>query len=261
MTNSAARVPRPDYGIDAPGVVRNLFIVGATGLTLWASAALGLWSGRLGEFNVRRIGLTWGLSFTAGGLWMVWGSKVDKLREREQMLDLVPWTGHERALDVGCGRGLMLVGAAKRLTDGKATGIDIWQAEDLSGNVPEAATENARREGVADRVEVVTSDMRKMPFADGTFDVAVSNAAIHNIYERAGRDQAIAEIARVLKPGGRAVISDIRHGREYMAAFAKYGCPEVRRLGSPKVASVVAAVTFGKVEPTLLVAGKAAAKA
>jgi cyclopropane fatty-acyl-phospholipid synthase-like methyltransferase len=48
----------------------------------------------------------------------------------------VPWKGDEAVRDVGCGHGLMLVGAARRLTTGKATGIDIWQAEDLTGNRP-----------------------------------------------------------------------------------------------------------------------------
>jgi len=39
-------------------------------------------------------------------------------------------------LDVGCGRGLLLIGAARRLTTGKAVGVDIWQAEDRVGNLP-----------------------------------------------------------------------------------------------------------------------------
>ena len=152
-------------------------------------------------------------------VWMVWSSKVGKVKERETLLDRVAWTGRERVLDVGCGRGLMLIGAAKRLTTGIATGVDIWQAEDLSGNRPEATLENAAREGVADRVRVETADMRKMPFPDGAFDVAVSNAAIHNLYAREDRSKAIREIARVLKPGGVAVISDIRHLGEYASTF------------------------------------------
>ena len=138
-------------------------------------------------------------------LWMLWSSKIGKVREREKLLDRIPWTGAERVLDVGCGRGLLLVGAARRLTTGRAVGIDIWQAEDLSGNRPEATLENARLEGVADRVEVQTADMRKIPFPDGSFDVVVSSQAIHNIYDSAGRAQAIGEIARVLAPGGRAL--------------------------------------------------------
>src|SRR5882672_1097387 len=157
-------------------------------------------------------------------LWMAWDSRVEKVRRREHLLGFHAWTGRERVLDVGCGRGLMLVGAAKRLTTGTASGIDLWQAEDLSGNRPEATMENAASEGVADRVDVQTADMRKIPFPDATFDVIVSCSAIHNIYDAPGRRQAIAEIVRVLKPGGEAVIDDIRHGREYAESFAANGC-------------------------------------
>jgi ribonucleotide reductase alpha subunit len=88
------------------------------------------------------------------------------------VLDSLKLRGDETVLDVGCGRGLLLIGAAKRLTTGKAVGVDIWNAEDLSGNRPEATLENARLERVAERVEVKDGDARRLPFADGTFDVA-----------------------------------------------------------------------------------------
>jgi arsenite methyltransferase len=255
---------RPDYGIDAPPVIRNLFVIGATLLLLAASAALGIWSGRfdvtLGgaqlAFPLASMGLWGGLGCVAMGSWMVWDSKVGKLRTREQLLDQIRWNGGERVLDVGCGRGLMLIGAAKRLQTGTATGIDLWNAQDLSGNRPEATLENARREGVAGRVEVQTGDMRKLPFDDATFDVVVSRAAIHNLYASADRATAIAEIARVLKPGGVALIDDIRHGGEYAAAFAKGGCRRERRLGSPLLNGFLTLVTVGSLRPATLLVRK-----
>jgi ubiquinone/menaquinone biosynthesis C-methylase UbiE len=149
----------------------------------------------------------------------------------------------------------MLIGAAKRLTTGKASGIDLWQAEDLTGNRPESTLENAAREGVADRVEVKTADMREIPFPDDTFDVIVSCAAIHNIYVVAERRKAIAEIARVLKRGGTAVIDDIRHGREYAEAFAANGCSS-RSIGSVAVAVFLAMLTMGSLRPATLVVRK-----
>jgi ubiquinone/menaquinone biosynthesis C-methylase UbiE len=129
-------------------------------------------------------------------------------REVLERLDL---EGDETVLDVGCGRGLLLIGAARRLTTGKAVGVDIWQAEDLSGNRPEATLENARLEGVAERVEVKDGDARRLPFADGTFDVIVTKEVLHNIYNAAERDTAVREIARVLRPGGRLVVVDAEH--------------------------------------------------
>lgn len=256
----------PDYGLDAPGVVRNLLLAGALGLLIWGTAALRLWSGVLAVGPLAGVtlrfpaeGALWpGAGCTAMALWMLWSSRVGKVYERERLLDRIPWTGRERVLDVGCGRGLMLVGAAKRLTSGKATGIDIWQAEDLSGNRPEATLDNARREGVADRVEVRTADMRKIPFPDGAFDVVLSSQAIHNISSADGRAQAIAEIARVLAPGGSALIRDIRHLDNYAAGFAVHGVTEVRRIGSRVATILLALITMGSLRPATLLVRKPA---
>lgn len=257
---------KADYGLDAPAVVRNLLACGVVGLLLWGSRAVGLWPARVVldpvagvtlNFPLADMGLWAGGSCLAMGLWMLWSSKVGKARRREKLLDHLTWTGRESVLDVGCGRGNMLVGAAKRLTQGgKATGIDIWQAEDLSGNSPEAALENARREGVADRVAVKTADMRQLPFADGAIDVVVSCAAIHNIYSAPEREKALREIARVLAPGGQALIDDIRHAGEYAATLASSGCPDVRRVDSRAVGTLLALVTWGSLRPGTIVARK-----
>ena len=120
-------------------MIRNLFIFGVAGLGLWSAAAAGLWSGKILtpaihgvviRFQLTGMFLSVGAACTAMGFWMIWTSKVGKVREREALLDRITWSGTERVLDAGCGRGLMLIGAAKRLTTGKATGIDIWQGED-----------------------------------------------------------------------------------------------------------------------------------
>jgi ubiquinone/menaquinone biosynthesis C-methylase UbiE len=258
----------PDYGIDAPGVVRNLLIAAAAGIGLWVTTAFGLWSRRLvvPMGSVRLIvpigasGIWWGAGCGLMAVWMLWSSKIGKVRERERLLNRIAWTGAERVLDVGCGRGLLLVGVAKRLTTGKAIGIDIWQAVDLSGNRPEAARVNAEREGVADRVEVQTADMRSLPFPDATFDLVVSRAAIHNLYAAADRAKAIGQIARVLKPGGQALIDDIRHHREYVAAFAEHQCTDVKWLGSRAVRFALALITMGSLRPATLLVRKASAR-
>ena len=150
-----------------------------------------------------------------------WG----KFAHRDRLLARVPWRGTEQVLDVGTGRGLLLVGAARRVPAGHATGIDIWNAEDLSGNSAENAYANATAEGVRDRLTIVNADARRMPFTDASFDVVLSNLCLHNIPDQAGRRQACREIARVLRPGGRAVLSDFRSNEEYRCAFAEMGWP------------------------------------
>jgi len=247
---------KPDYGIDAPGVVRNLLIVAAVGISLFLTARLGLWSGVIAHVGVADTGLWSGLGCGLMGCWMLYDSKVGKLKERERLLDLFPWRGTETVLDIGCGRGLLLIAAARRLTTGKATGLDLWQAEDLTGNKPDATVENARREGVLERVEVRTGDMRKMPFADRSFDIIVSNVAIHNVYDREGREMVMHEIARVLRPGGRVVIHDIRHVNEYAAALARNGLIDVIRVGSWLVRVFLTIVTLGSLRPDIVTALK-----
>jgi SAM-dependent methyltransferase len=252
---------RADYGLDAPGMVRNLILVSVVGFIAWITAAAGWWSGRVVAghliFPISRMAI-WpaaGCGFMA--CWMIYDSKIGKVRDREKLLDRIRWTGAERVLDVGCGRGLLLIGAAKRLSSGSAVGIDLWQAEDLSGNRPEATLENAKIEGVADRVEVQTADMRAIPFPDAAFDVILSCAAIHNLYAPADRAKALGEIARVLKPGGRVLIDDIRHYREYAEHLRRRGCA-VSRVSSILTTIFLAALTFGSLRPATLLARKAA---
>jgi cyclopropane fatty-acyl-phospholipid synthase-like methyltransferase len=75
-----------------------------------------------------------GSGFGFGALLLLWSSLVGKFRARDALLNAVPWRGDEQVLDVGCGHGLMLIGAAKRLSTGRATGIDIWQDVDQANN-------------------------------------------------------------------------------------------------------------------------------
>jgi SAM-dependent methyltransferase len=192
-----------DYGIDAPPVIRNLFIAG-TACMLAGIALNYLLSARQSLIAISL--LIWevaaGVSMIATAALMLWSSKVGKLQFREKLIDSLALQGMETVVDAGCGRGLLLTAAARRLTTGKATGIDLWQSTDQSDNTPEATLANARAEGVAHLVEVKTGDMRDLPFEDQTVDVVVSSLAIHNVPTREGRAKAVQEIARVLKPGG-----------------------------------------------------------
>jgi arsenite methyltransferase len=172
-----------------------------------------------------------GIAFFLESILMYFSSYYGKLRARDRVLDDLYLSGGERVLDVGCGRGLLLIGAARRLANGKAVGIDLWSQKDLADNRSTATMENARIEGVEQRVEVHNGDMRKMPFGDGTFDAIVASNSIHNIYDREGRRQAIAEIVRVLKSGGQVALLDIRHTAEYADDLKAAGMKDVERSG------------------------------
>ncbi len=217
---------KPDYGIDAPGVIRNL-ILAAVALPLlgWLVPVL-----RLGPviIIVRPAALPTAISCLLGAVLMIVYSKSGKFRHRDRMLKLVNWKGNETVLDVGTGRGLMMIGAAKKLTSGKSVGIDIWSKKDLSGNSMEETVRNAQLEGVRGRVDVQSGDATAMNFPDSSFDVVFSNLCIHNIPTNEGRDQACREIVRVLKPGGKAIISDFIHTADYVKAFRSAGAEITR---------------------------------
>src|SRR5262249_48362738 len=127
--------------------------------------------------------------FFLGACGMLWYSKVEKFRVREKLLNSLSWKGDETVLDVGCGRGLLLTGAARRLTTGKAVGVDLWVRGALTDNRPETVIENARCEGVADRVEIKEGDVKQLPFSDSSFDVVVSNYVVHEVKNQSEREQ------------------------------------------------------------------------
>ncbi len=228
----AANPPKADYGLDAPIIVKRMFTRGA-----WAiGVGLLMWIVNHDQYPavsariLAVLGLI-GLVFWAQGAFMIWSSRVAKLALRDRLLDSIQFKGDEKVLDVGCGRGLMLIGAAKRLKSGKATGIDIWNQQDLSGNSADAVKQNAKIEGVNDRVRIETSDARKLVYPDGNYDVVMSTLAIHNIPEKADRDTAIREMWRVLKPGGRLLIYDIFHTGAYAKILREQGASDVTLSG------------------------------
>jgi arsenite methyltransferase len=224
--NGSQQITKPNYGVDAPGVVAVLFFGGVAALlaaTIF-NASLAAWSPPLLAtfFNG-------GLACLLIALLMYTGSKFWKLQDRNEMLTLAHLHGDERVLDVGCGRGMILNAFAQKLQNGKAIGIDIWQTKDQSGNSLEAAKENVRRTNTGDNTEIVTGDMRKLPFADGSFDVVTSSLAIHNVPSKEDRATALREIVRVLKPGGKIVIMDFIRTGEYLPVLEAAGIEQLAR--------------------------------
>jgi arsenite methyltransferase len=127
---------------------------------------------------------------------------------RRRVLEAVNWRGDEQVLDVGCGNGFLLTEVAKRLTSGKATGIDLWMTG--AGNqTADVAWRNAQLEGVAERVDIRNVDARAMPFGDQTFDVIVSSLMLHHAGGGADRERVLREMTRVLKPGGTLLLYDV----------------------------------------------------
>jgi SAM-dependent methyltransferase len=210
------------YGIDAPGVVRAHIVLGCV------MAAIAIFGFALPPPNPVPVSLSIGVTLLAVlvlsyAAVMLRSSLVSKRRVCDRLIAALALSGDEQVLDAGCGRGLALIGCAKKLTTGKAVGIDLWAAKDQSNNNPKATLANATTEGVAHLVEVKTGDITRLPFSDASFDAVISMVVLHNIPSRQARDEALRELVRVLKPGGRMVIFDLMHASRYAEVLQDAG--------------------------------------
>lgn len=216
MQNSLAPVGKPlarrrgDYGFDAPFYPLALGSCGLAGLIVGVCFIL------IPHWLIPGIiCLIFGLLMCISTFSYVYTTRRGKFQIWAELLTQLALRGDERILDMGCGRGAVLLMAADLLSTGKATGVDLWITRDQSGNASEVTRRNAELEGVSQKVELETADMRKLPFPDNSFDLLLSSLAIHNIPGSEGRLQAIDEAIRVLKPGGQLMIADIGVARHY----------------------------------------------
>ena len=217
VAGSTGFAPRKGtYGIDAP------YLLPVAGLLLAGNVVLGIATRSIGPLigaGAIAVFLSFGLFASRRGKFLVW----------TELLNALDLRGDERILDMGCGRGAVLLMAAQRLSSGRAVGVDLWKREDQSGNAIEATERNAEAEGVRDRVELRTANMMQLPFPADSFDIILSSLAIHNIKTEPGRERAIDEAIRVLRPGGRILIADIFASKAYESRLRARGVANVSR--------------------------------
>jgi arsenite methyltransferase len=210
-----------NYGFDAPAIMRNLIIFGI--LVPLIGFSIPYFTDntifKYVSFLIIFVGI---ILLILGTSMYVYGIK-GKFKMRDFVLNKISWKGNENVLDIGTGRGVYMIGAAKHLTTGKSIGIDIWRTEDLSGNNIENALKNAELENVSNKIEIKNEDARKLSFQDNTFDVILSMWCIHNIDDKVEQEQACFEIARVLKPNGIALIGEFIPTHDYAKYFEKAG--------------------------------------
>ncbi|WP_343709456.1 class I SAM-dependent methyltransferase [Mycobacterium sp.] len=229
MAHVMPRDHKGNYGID--GSFHTISARGQAVTIGVGSVALAAWSAisaRRGKRLAAALTGASSLGIAASTALYIYATKAGKFAVWQHILDEFVLQGDETVLDMGCGRGAVLLAIAKRLPNGRAVGVDLWQA-DQTDNSPSATLANAEVEGVQDRIELHTADMTALPFGDNTFDAIVSSLAIHNIAGHDGRRAALNEAIRVLKPGGRLAIADLWETKQHADYLKKHGWQQVER--------------------------------
>jgi ubiquinone/menaquinone biosynthesis C-methylase UbiE len=123
------------------------------------------------------------------------------------LISRLDWNGQGNALDIGCGNGPLTIRLAQKYPEARVTGIDYWEKNwDYSKSVCE---QNARVEGVGERVVFQKASASALPFEDGKFDLAVSNLVFHEVRGTKDKRELVREALRVVKKGGRFTFQDL----------------------------------------------------
>lgn len=133
---------------------------------------------------------------------------------KRKMIEMLDLRGDEKALDLACGTGDITFALGERLRSGEAIGLDITQGMlDIA--------ESKRRAKNVSNVFFHCADIMRMPFADAAFDCVTCGYALRNVPDA---EAALAEIKRVLKPGGRFCSLDFAHpsSRIYRWLYLQY---------------------------------------
>jgi SAM-dependent methyltransferase len=125
------------------------------------------------------------------------GRKHDAFRQR--IIELAGLCGDEEVLDAGCGTGLTTLRIAEQHPGCRVHGVD------LSPKMIEVAGNDAAERGL--EVNLRVGSITDLPYPDAAFEVVLTNIIFHHL-DLEEKRQAVAEIARVLRPAGRYVSAE-----------------------------------------------------
>ncbi len=131
---------------------------------------------------------------------------------REQTVDLAALHPGERVLEVGCGTGEVARRARVRVgPHGHVSGIDP------SADMIEVARKKAARASL--EIDYRVGAIEALPYPDASFDVVLSSLMMHHLPDDL-KSAGLAEVRRVLKPGGRLLIVDFKRPRHWLSQQA-----------------------------------------
>jgi ubiquinone/menaquinone biosynthesis C-methylase UbiE len=140
---------------------------------------------------------------------------------RDRIVELAEPRLEDRVVDLGAGTGLLALALAPRVAE--------LVAVDLSERMLDRLDDSAVADGIHN-VEMLVADLRRLPLEDEFATLVVSNYAFHHL-DDAGKELALAEARRILRPGGRLVICDMM--------FSLSLEPRDRRLVAEKVVALL----------------------
>lgn len=126
---------------------------------------------------------------------------------QDGVVEHLEWDGRDKVLDIGCGAGPVAIKLAHKFPTAQVTGVDSWGA--MWQYSQSGCERNAEIEGVSEQMTFQKGTAAALPFADGTFDAAVSNLAFHEVRDVADKREVLREALRVVKKGGRFAFQDL----------------------------------------------------
>ena len=155
----------------------------------------------------------------------------------EHLVEHLDWDGEGTLLDIGCGAAALTVRCAKAFPKAQITATDYWGAE--WNYAKEQCENNARIEGVVERITFQKGDAAKMDFPDETFDAAVSNFVFHEVRSAKDKRDVVREALRVVKKGGAFSFQDMFSQKalygdmeQFVQMLREEGISEVHYIGN-----------------------------
>lgn len=197
--------PNFPYGLDRPRQARATAGVGMLlGVATLVSALLpGAFEGARALFVLVLLLACLTTFVISGGLFRT--AAASKVKAADRLLNGLDLRGDEDALDLGCGTGLMCAGLAVRLPDGQVTGVDAWIEGQLTPNAHKVTKRTLALAGVKG-VTIRTGSIRELPVQDDAVDLVVSRDVLSLLPSDTARVEAVRELVRVLRPGGRVAL-------------------------------------------------------
>jgi len=217
---------KPKYGWYVKNLIIGFNIVGLIGLT---SFIFGFLIDGIVQIILIISGVAVVLVFLWPGIGMIMMHllllrkmpKID-LMARMKALDEID---NPQILDAGCGTGRTAIRIAKALKNGgHLFGIDIYSKFAIPGNTLDTVQNNARIEKVEDKTTFQYGSATDIPFEENRFDIVNASSVLHEVHKANGKNRAMQELYRVLRPGGYLYLSEWNRKSWQCIAFCGLCC-------------------------------------